>query len=180
MILFMIKVDISNVWGRLSLPDLLAVEHEVAAALVSNGVDGGVHFLHEHAHLGVAHFTESHFAALHEILHFLVSGLEFIYLFIELLAKLGYGRIGEAGVILALDLFDFFLESTKLVLAHLDVGLDFSKLLLEGGFRIKTLVELGVKLLNVDGSNLDFGLGGGGQRAQRDEGCRKNGEFHNM
>ena len=28
----MIKVDISNVWGELSLPDLLAVEHEVAAA----------------------------------------------------------------------------------------------------------------------------------------------------
>ena len=28
----MIKVDISNVWGELSLPDLLAVEKEVAAA----------------------------------------------------------------------------------------------------------------------------------------------------
>ena len=28
----MIKVDISNVWGQLSLPDLLAVEKEVAAA----------------------------------------------------------------------------------------------------------------------------------------------------
>ncbi|MBQ4600285.1 MAG: glucose-6-phosphate isomerase [Oscillospiraceae bacterium] len=28
----MIKVDISNVWGEISLPDLLAVEHEVAAA----------------------------------------------------------------------------------------------------------------------------------------------------
>ena len=28
----MIKVDISNVWGQLSLPDLLAVEHEIAAA----------------------------------------------------------------------------------------------------------------------------------------------------
>ena len=29
----MIKVDISNVWGQISLPDLLAVEHEVAEAL---------------------------------------------------------------------------------------------------------------------------------------------------
>ena len=28
----MIKVDISNVWGEISLPDLLAVEHEVSAA----------------------------------------------------------------------------------------------------------------------------------------------------
>jgi len=28
----MIKVDISNVWGEIALPDLLAVEHEVAAA----------------------------------------------------------------------------------------------------------------------------------------------------
>ena len=28
----MIKVDISNVWGQVSLPDLLAVEHEIAAA----------------------------------------------------------------------------------------------------------------------------------------------------
>ena len=28
----MIKVDISNVWGEISLPDLLALEHEVAAA----------------------------------------------------------------------------------------------------------------------------------------------------
>ena len=28
----MIKVDISNVWGQISLPDLLAIEHEVAAA----------------------------------------------------------------------------------------------------------------------------------------------------
>ena len=28
----MIKVDISNVWGQLSLPDLLATEKEVAAA----------------------------------------------------------------------------------------------------------------------------------------------------
>ena len=28
----MIKVDISNVWGQLSLPDLLAVEQEVAEA----------------------------------------------------------------------------------------------------------------------------------------------------
>ena len=27
----MIKVDISNVWGQLSLPDLLALEAEVAA-----------------------------------------------------------------------------------------------------------------------------------------------------
>ena len=28
----MIKVDISNVWGQISLPDLLAVEKEVSAA----------------------------------------------------------------------------------------------------------------------------------------------------
>ena len=28
----MIKVDISNVWGELALPDLLAMEKEVAAA----------------------------------------------------------------------------------------------------------------------------------------------------
>jgi len=35
----MIKVDISNVWGQLSLPDLLAVEKEVAAAH-STLVDG--------------------------------------------------------------------------------------------------------------------------------------------
>ena len=28
----MIKVDISNVWGQVSLPDLLALEQEVAAA----------------------------------------------------------------------------------------------------------------------------------------------------
>ena len=28
----MIKVDMSNVWGEIALPDLLAVEHEVAAA----------------------------------------------------------------------------------------------------------------------------------------------------
>ena len=28
----MIKVDMSNIWGQIALPDLLAVEHEVAAA----------------------------------------------------------------------------------------------------------------------------------------------------
>ena len=28
----MIKVDISNIWGQLSLPDLLAMEKEVFAA----------------------------------------------------------------------------------------------------------------------------------------------------
>ena len=28
----MIKVDISNVWGEIALPDLLAMEKEVAAA----------------------------------------------------------------------------------------------------------------------------------------------------
>ena len=28
----MIKVDISNVWGQLALPDLLALEKEVSAA----------------------------------------------------------------------------------------------------------------------------------------------------
>ena len=43
----MIKVDISNVWGRLSLPDLLAVEHEVAAAhnTLANGTGEGNDFL---------------------------------------------------------------------------------------------------------------------------------------
>ncbi|MBE6974379.1 MAG: glucose-6-phosphate isomerase [Ruminococcaceae bacterium] len=43
----MIKVDISNVWGRLSLPDLLAVEHEVAAAhdTLANGTGAGNDFL---------------------------------------------------------------------------------------------------------------------------------------
>ena len=43
----MIKVDISNVWGRLSLPDLLAVEKEVAAAheTLANGSGAGNDFL---------------------------------------------------------------------------------------------------------------------------------------
>ena len=43
----MIKVDISNVWGRLSLPDLLAVEHEVAAAhnTLATGTGDGNDFL---------------------------------------------------------------------------------------------------------------------------------------
>ncbi len=43
----MIKVDISNVWGQLSLPDLLAVEHEVAAAhqTLANGTGEGNDFL---------------------------------------------------------------------------------------------------------------------------------------
>ncbi len=43
----MIKVDISNVWGQLSLPDLLAVEHEVAAAhnTLANGTGPGNDFL---------------------------------------------------------------------------------------------------------------------------------------
>ena len=42
----MIKVDISNVWGQLSLPDLLAVEHEVAAAhnTLANGTGAGNNF----------------------------------------------------------------------------------------------------------------------------------------
>ncbi len=43
----MIKVDISNVWGQLSLPDLLAIEHEVAAAhnTLCNGTGVGNDFL---------------------------------------------------------------------------------------------------------------------------------------
>ena len=43
----MIKVDISNVWGQLSLPDLLAVEKEVAEAhnTVANGTGPGNDFL---------------------------------------------------------------------------------------------------------------------------------------
>ena len=43
----MIKVDISNVWGQLSLPDLLAVEHEVAAAhnTLATGTGAGNDFL---------------------------------------------------------------------------------------------------------------------------------------
>ena len=31
-VLHMIKVDISNVWGQIALPDLLAMEKEVGAA----------------------------------------------------------------------------------------------------------------------------------------------------
>ena len=43
----MIKVDISNVWGQLSLPDLLAVEQEVAAAhdTLARGTGEGNDFL---------------------------------------------------------------------------------------------------------------------------------------
>jgi len=43
----MIKVDISNVWGRLALPDLLAVEKEVAAAhmTLTEGTGEGNDFL---------------------------------------------------------------------------------------------------------------------------------------
>ena len=43
----MIKVDISNVWGQLSLPDLLAVEQEVAAAhqTLTEGTGAGNDFL---------------------------------------------------------------------------------------------------------------------------------------
>ena len=43
----MIKVDISNVWGQLSLPDLLAVEKEVAAAhqTLTEGSGAGNDFL---------------------------------------------------------------------------------------------------------------------------------------
>ncbi|MCD7858770.1 MAG: glucose-6-phosphate isomerase [Firmicutes bacterium] len=43
----MIKVDISNVWGQLSLPDLLAVEGEVAAAhrTLTDGSGEGSDFL---------------------------------------------------------------------------------------------------------------------------------------
>ena len=43
----MIKVDISNVWGQLSLPDLLAVEHEIAAAhnTLAQGTGEGNDFL---------------------------------------------------------------------------------------------------------------------------------------
>ena len=43
----MIKVDISNVWGQISLPDLLAVEKEVAAAhqTLTDGTGEGNDFL---------------------------------------------------------------------------------------------------------------------------------------
>jgi len=43
----MIKVDISNVWGQLSLPDLLAVEQEIAAAhnTLAQGTGEGNDFL---------------------------------------------------------------------------------------------------------------------------------------
>ena len=43
----MIKVDISNVWSQLSLPDLLSVEHEVAAAhhTLATGTGAGNDFL---------------------------------------------------------------------------------------------------------------------------------------
>ena len=43
----MIKVDISNVWGQLSLPDLLAIEKEIAAAhdTLANGSGEGNDFL---------------------------------------------------------------------------------------------------------------------------------------
>ena len=43
----MIKVDISNVWGQLSLPDLLAIEKEIAAAhaTLADGTGDGNDFL---------------------------------------------------------------------------------------------------------------------------------------
>ena len=43
----MIKVDISNVWGQLALPDLLAMEKEVAAAhaTLTDGTGAGNDFL---------------------------------------------------------------------------------------------------------------------------------------
>ena len=43
----MIKVDISNVWGQISLPDLLAIEKEVAAAhnTLAQGTGAGNDFL---------------------------------------------------------------------------------------------------------------------------------------
>ena len=43
----MIKVDISNVWGELALPDLLAMEKEVAAAhmTLTEGSGAGNDFL---------------------------------------------------------------------------------------------------------------------------------------
>ena len=43
----MIKVDISNVWGDLSLPDLLAMEKEVFAAhkTLDEGTGAGNDFL---------------------------------------------------------------------------------------------------------------------------------------
>ncbi len=43
----MIKVDISNVWGQLSLPDLLAMEKEVSAAheTLVDGTGAGNDFL---------------------------------------------------------------------------------------------------------------------------------------
>ncbi len=43
----MIKVDISNVWGQLSLPDLLSIESEIAAAhnTLANGTGDGNDFL---------------------------------------------------------------------------------------------------------------------------------------
>ncbi len=55
----MIKVDISNVWGQLSLPDLLAVEQEVAAAhnTLALGTGAGNDFL-DWMNLPVAEPTE--------------------------------------------------------------------------------------------------------------------------
>lgn len=43
----MINVDISNVWGQLSLPDLLAMEKEVSAAhaALTEGSGAGSDFL---------------------------------------------------------------------------------------------------------------------------------------
>ena len=43
----MIKVDISNVWGEIALPDLLAMEKEVAAAhaTLADGTGAGNDFL---------------------------------------------------------------------------------------------------------------------------------------
>ena len=92
----------------------------------------------------------------------------------------GNGGVGEAGVVLLLNLLELSLETTQLVLAGLDIGLDFCKLLLQGGFGIEALVELGVELLHVDGSNLDVGLSRGSESAQRHEGGGDEGELHNV
>ena len=99
---------------------------------------------------------------------------------VELLAKLGHSGIREAGVVLALDLLNFLLQSAELILTNLHIGLDFRKLLLQGVLSLEALVELGVELLDVHRADFDFGLSSGGQRAQRHNGSRKNGEFHNM
>ena len=55
----MIKVDISNVWGEVALPDLLALEPEVAAAhqTLTEGTGAGNAFL-GWLHLPVSHPTD--------------------------------------------------------------------------------------------------------------------------